>query len=73
MAVCLLMIGALYARYGVVTRGAVVMDSHKARWAVIVLIYLFTANFSWSWAVVGYSSILEKEQLFVWLNDELIN
>ena len=61
MAVCLLVIGALYARYGVVTKGAVLMESHKAQWAVIVLIYLFTANFSWSWAVVGYSSIPENE------------
>ncbi|KAL9024426.1 MAG: hypothetical protein Q9196_006527, partial [Gyalolechia fulgens] len=53
MAVCLLVIGALYARYGTKTEGAVLMESHKAQWAVIVLIYLFTANFSWSWAVVG--------------------
>ena len=55
MAICLLVIGALYARFGVKTENTVLLQSDKAKWAVIVLIYLFAANFSWSWAVVRSS------------------
>ncbi|CEL02890.1 Putative Sugar transporter [Aspergillus calidoustus] len=53
MAVCFLIIGSLYARYGHTTSDEVRLDSDSAQWVVIVLIYIFVANFSWSWAVVG--------------------
>lgn len=53
MTACLLIIGALYAKYGVVRNDAVELRSSAGQWAVVVLIYIFTANFSWSWAVVS--------------------
>ncbi|KAL8733197.1 MAG: hypothetical protein Q9166_002214 [cf. Caloplaca sp. 2 TL-2023] len=53
MAACLSVIGSLYARFGEVEEGVVVMKSRVGQWVVAVMIYLFTANFSWSWAVVG--------------------
>ncbi|KAL2822143.1 general substrate transporter [Aspergillus cavernicola] len=53
MAVCFIIIGSLYARYGHTTWDEVTLASNSAQWAVIVLIYIFVANFSWSWAVVG--------------------
>ncbi|GLA87529.1 hypothetical protein AtubIFM56815_001955 [Aspergillus tubingensis] len=53
MSICFIIIGALYARYGHTTHDAVTLESHSAQWAVVVLIFIFVANFSWSWAVVG--------------------
>ena len=53
MTACLLIIGSLYAKYGVVTGGMVELRSTMGQWAVVVLIYVFAANFSWSWAVVS--------------------
>ncbi|KAL3442082.1 general substrate transporter [Aspergillus insuetus] len=53
MAVCFIMIGSLYARYGHTASDEVHLDSVSAQWVVIVMIYIFVANFSWSWAVVG--------------------
>lgn len=53
MAACLLLVGALYARYGVIRNNAVELRSSAGQWVVVVLIYIFTANFSWSWAVVS--------------------
>ncbi|KAI9373266.1 general substrate transporter [Aspergillus egyptiacus] len=51
MASCFLVIGSLYARYGRTTSDEVMLVSDTAQWVVIVLIYVFVANFSWSWAV----------------------
>ncbi|OJJ82205.1 sugar porter family MFS transporter [Aspergillus glaucus CBS 516.65] len=48
-----IVIGSLYAKYGETTGGSARMTSKAAQWVVIVLIYTFIANFSWSWAVVG--------------------
>ena len=56
MTACLLVIGAFYAKYGAVERGAVELHSTMGQWVVVVLIYVFTANFSWSWAVVSSGS-----------------
>jgi MFS family permease len=53
MVVCLLLIGALYARYGRTVSDGVQLTSGAAQWVVISMIYLFVANFSWSWAVVS--------------------
>ncbi|KAL3468541.1 general substrate transporter [Aspergillus heterothallicus] len=53
MAACFIVIGSLYARYGHTTSSEVRLASESAQWVVIVLIYIFVANFSWSWAVVG--------------------
>ncbi|KAL2801242.1 general substrate transporter [Aspergillus keveii] len=53
MAVCFIIIGSLYARYGHTTSDEVQLESVSAQWVVIVMIYIFVANFSWSWAVVG--------------------
>lgn len=54
MALCFILIGSLYAKYSTVTDGAVLLHSSIAQWVVIVLIYIFVANFSWSWAVVSH-------------------
>ncbi|KAH8423415.1 sugar porter family MFS transporter [Aspergillus melleus] len=53
MSICFIVTGSLYARYGQVADDAVSLSSKAAQWVVIVLIYIFVANFSWSWAVVG--------------------
>ncbi|KAL4920939.1 general substrate transporter [Aspergillus aurantiobrunneus] len=53
MAICFVVIGSLYARYGLTVSNEVTLGSDSAQWVVIVLIYVFVANFSWSWAVVG--------------------
>ncbi|KAL2868585.1 putative MFS sugar transporter [Aspergillus lucknowensis] len=53
MAVCFIVIGSLYAKYGHTVSDEVTLASDSAQWVVIVLIYIFVANFSWSWAVVG--------------------
>lgn len=54
MAICFIIIGSLYARYGRVQSNEVTLGSRSAQWVVIVLIYVFVANFSWSWAVVSF-------------------
>lgn len=68
MSICFIIIGALYARYGHTTHDAVTLESHSAQWAVVVLIFIFVANFSWSWAVV--STVLRVAQigLLIWLS-----
>jgi hypothetical protein len=53
MAVCFIVTGAMYARFGVKQDGGVLLKSKVAQWVVAVLTYLFVANFSWSWAVVS--------------------
>ncbi|KAL8784873.1 MAG: hypothetical protein Q9195_008866 [Heterodermia aff. obscurata] len=63
MAVCLLVIGSLYAKFGDVEDGKVVMKSKAGQWVVAVMIYVFTANFSWSWAVVCF--FLAQRQTFI--------
>lgn len=60
MAICFIVIGALYARYGHTTHDAVTLDSHSAQWAVVVLIFIFVANFSWSWAVVSTPQVIQS-------------
>jgi hypothetical protein len=52
-AVCFIVTGAMYARFGVKQDGGVLLKSKVAQWVVAVLTYLFVANFSWSWAVVS--------------------
>jgi len=49
---CFLTIGALYAIYGGRADGQVYLSGKGPQWAVIILIYMFVASFSWSWAVV---------------------
>jgi hypothetical protein len=58
MSACFIVIGSLYAKFGSVEDGGVVLNSKTAQWVVIVMIYLFAANFSWSWAVVSSSTQL---------------
>ncbi|RYC80013.1 hypothetical protein BFJ63_vAg17103 [Fusarium oxysporum f. sp. narcissi] len=53
MSVCFISIGSLYARFGLRDGNEVKLQSTAAQWVVIVLAYVFVANFSWSWAVVG--------------------
>ncbi|KAF7158586.1 hypothetical protein CNMCM5623_003646 [Aspergillus felis] len=53
MAISFIVTGSLYARFGHSTADSVILTSTAAQWVVIVLIYVFVANFSWSWAVVG--------------------
>ncbi|PLB45815.1 sugar transporter [Aspergillus steynii IBT 23096] len=53
MSICFIVTGSLYAKFGEITEDAVSLSSKAAQWVVIVLIYIFVANFSWSWAVVG--------------------
>lgn len=56
MALCFITIGSLYLKYGDITADAVILTSHPAQWAVIILIFVFVINFSWSWAVVSLLS-----------------
>jgi hypothetical protein len=53
IATCFMAIGALYAIYGGKADGQVYLSGKGPQWAVIILIYMFVASFSWSWAVVG--------------------
>ncbi|KAL4763848.1 general substrate transporter [Aspergillus foveolatus] len=53
MAICFIVIGSLYAGFGRTEGNEVVLASDSAGWVVIVLIYIFVADFSWSWPVVG--------------------
>lgn len=52
IATCFMAIGALYAIYGGRADGQVYLSGKGPQWAVITLIYMFVASFSWSWAVV---------------------
>ncbi|KIJ64654.1 hypothetical protein HYDPIDRAFT_154421 [Hydnomerulius pinastri MD-312] len=52
IASCFLAIGSLYAAHGGKADGEVYLSGKGPQWAVIILIYMFVANFSWSWAVV---------------------
>ncbi|KAJ8594663.1 general substrate transporter [Rhizopogon salebrosus TDB-379] len=49
---CFMAIGALYATHGGKADGEVYLTGKGSQWAVIVLIYMFAANFAWSWGVV---------------------
>ncbi|KAF2752733.1 sugar transporter [Pseudovirgaria hyperparasitica] len=53
MAACFIVIGVIYARYGTRVEKGVRLESRVGQWVVTVLTYVFVANFSWSWAVVG--------------------
>ena len=68
MSICFIIIGALYARYGHTTHDAVTLESHSAQWAVVVLIFLFVANFSWSWAVVSTLLRVAQIDLLMWFS-----
>lgn len=57
VSLCFIVIGALYAKYGIPIDGAVLLQSRAAQWVVVMLIYVFVANFSWSWAIVSFSSV----------------
>ncbi|KAF8120587.1 general substrate transporter [Boletus edulis] len=52
IASCFLAIGSIYAAHGGKANGEVYLNGKPAQWAVIILIYIFIANFAWSWAVV---------------------
>lgn len=52
IASCFLAIGSIYAIYGGKANGEVYLNGKASQWAVIVLIYMFVANFAWSWAMV---------------------
>lgn len=52
IASCFLAIGSIYAVHGGKANGEVYLNGKSSQWAVIVLIYVFVANFAWSWAVV---------------------
>lgn len=53
MASCFLAIGSIYAAQGGKANGEVHLNGKPSQWAVIILIYMFVANFAWSWAVVS--------------------
>ncbi|KAG2061236.1 general substrate transporter [Suillus hirtellus] len=52
IATCFIAIGTLYAIYGGKADGQVHLSGKGPQWAVIILIYIFVASFSCSWAVV---------------------
>ncbi|KAF9220874.1 general substrate transporter [Gyrodon lividus] len=52
IASCFLVIGSLYAAHGGKVDGEVYLNGRASQWAVIIFIYMFVANFAWSWAVV---------------------
>lgn len=64
MSTCFIVTGSLYARFGQIENDEVSISSKAAQWVVIVLIYIFVANFSWSWAVVRHRLLLNP---FLWL------
>jgi MFS family permease len=53
MAMCFLIIGALFAAYGIKDGDQVLLTNAAAKYAVVVLIYIFIALFSVTWAVVS--------------------
>jgi MFS family permease len=52
MATCFIIIGSLFAAYGHKEGDQVILTTGPAKYAVVVLIYLFIALFSVTWAVV---------------------
>ncbi|PWN34141.1 general substrate transporter [Meira miltonrushii] len=52
MAACFLIIGSLFAKFASIENNTVRLAQGPARWVVVVLIYLFLAIFSMTWAVV---------------------
>lgn len=74
MAICFIVTGSLYARYGHTTADSVILTSTAAQWVVIVLIYVFVANFSWSWAVVSsFMRWTEQRTGIVGMEEKLTN
>jgi hypothetical protein len=63
IASCFLAIGSIYAAHGGKANGEVYLNGKPSQWAVIILIYIFVANFAWSWAVVSFQdgSVLVHE------------
>ena len=53
MAFSFLTIGAIFAGLGKFENGAPMLPDKAAQWTVVILIYFFIANFSWSWASVS--------------------
>ena len=53
MAFSFLTIGAIFAGLGRFENGTPILPHKAAQWTVIILIYVFIANFSWSWAAVS--------------------
>lgn len=53
MATCFLIIGSLFARYGVLEGDQVLLTNGPAKYAVVAFIYMFIALFSITWAVVS--------------------
>ncbi|EPQ52847.1 general substrate transporter [Gloeophyllum trabeum ATCC 11539] len=53
MVVCFFVIGSLYAVHGTRMDGQVYLEGRGTQYAVVALIYVFIASYSWSWAVVG--------------------
>lgn len=66
MSLCFIVIGSLYARFGQTKAKEVTLGSDSAQWGVIVLIYIYVANFSWSWAVVSPCLL---RTIFIFLQD----
>lgn len=63
IASCFLAIGSIYAAHGGKANGDVYLNGKPSQWAVIILIYMFVANFAWSWAIVSsrVTSVLKRE------------
>lgn len=61
MALCFLIIGSLFAAYGVKDGEQVLLTNSPAKYTVVALIYIFIALFSVTWAVV---STLELRMIF---------
>lgn len=53
IASCFLAIGSIYAAHGGKANGEIYLNGKQSQWAVVILIYIFVANFAWSWAVVS--------------------
>lgn len=53
MAMCFLIIGTLFAAYGIKDGDQVLLTNSAAKYSVVVLIYIFIALFSVTWAVVS--------------------
>ena len=53
MGSCFVIIGALYQHFGTIIDGAPLIRQKAVQWIVVVFIYLFVANFAWSWSVVS--------------------
>lgn len=53
MGLSFVVVGALYARYGVLENGIPMLRQKTAQWTVMALIYAFLASFALSWGVVS--------------------